>query len=435
MLFEIIIFLALAALATLSGTSIRQAVLVLIILLPAYRLRLSLFGLPTNVFEMAVGVVFFIGLTQSPMRRVWSDFFQSIPWTLKVLIAMWLLAGLIACFTHLPTDTYDPALYHSLGILKSWMVIPLIFAFIIGSLIYQHREYINQVLTVLIYTGGTVGLIGLVQAPLLERVHSVYDVPNSLSLFLVPIVIMALWRGSPSHTIFSLIMLAAIIATQSISAAVAVVATLLIGSLLWRRKKMFFLSVLLTILSFIYFVQTGRIAYIFQSLIQPSSANSLSVRQQLWSISLDLIAQHPLTGVGLGRFEPAYQHQLHQRFIQYQMTGQGQAPIPEFVVRDPHNWVLSHWLNLGLIGVIAFIGIHVVTIKRACLGKSTPRLTQAILLSLLSLLVFGLTDTVYWKNDLAALQWFLLIQLLIYNQYHSLQTEKENRSPLSQTAG
>jgi len=131
-----------------------------------------------------------------------------------------------------------------------------------------------------------------------------------------------------------------------------------------------------------------------------SSGASLAVRQQLWSVGRQLIAEHPIFGVGLGQFEPQYQRVLHERFSQFNSGLLSPEPIPEFVFRDPHNWIIAFWLNAGLLGLVAFIGVHIVAVWRSK--------ERGVVLALVLLLLFGLVDTIYWKNDLATLHWVLI---------------------------
>jgi O-antigen ligase len=66
-------------------------------------------------------------------------------------------------------------------------------------------------------------------------------------------------------------------------------------------------------------------------------------RLDLWLSSLEMLRDHPVLGVGLDNFAYLYQ-QLYLR--------QGAAAEPN--LSHPHNWVLHLWLELGLLGLIAF---------------------------------------------------------------------------------
>ena len=66
-------------------------------------------------------------------------------------------------------------------------------------------------------------------------------------------------------------------------------------------------------------------------------------RLDLWVSSLEMVRDHPWLGIGLDNFAYLYQ-QVYLR--------EGAAAEPN--LSHPHNWVLHVWLELGLLGLIAF---------------------------------------------------------------------------------
>ena len=261
----------------------------------------------------------------------------------------------------------------------------------------------------------------------------------------------------------SLILAAALLATQSVAGISAAFISVSIGLILFqptststatRRPLYLRWGAVLTLvfISLGYLSSTGRLTYLLQPLSSSDTHNSLSVRQQLWSISVDLIKDHPLLGVGLGTFEPAYQNQLHERFTQFAncqlSTKKCESPLPEFVFRDPHNWLLSFWLNTGLLGLVSFILLNAYILVHA--WRSVLKITgghnqhsitpiqtnhflityqtQTLTLALLSILIFGLADTIYWKNDLAALHWTIVTCLIAQTFSHLLLTITKNQT-------
>ena len=67
-------------------------------------------------------------------------------------------------------------------------------------------------------------------------------------------------------------------------------------------------------------------------------------RLALWLSSLEMVRDHPLLGVGLDNFGYLYR-QVYLR--------EGGAAEPN--LSHPHNWILHVWLQLGLLGLIAFV--------------------------------------------------------------------------------
>ena len=71
----------------------------------------------------------------------------------------------------------------------------------------------------------------------------------------------------------------------------------------------------------------------------------------------------------------------------------------------PHNIFLNFWTETGLPGLLAVLWIMVLAIKH---GLKKPSLFA---LALLPILIHGLVDVPYLKNDLAMLTWIILAGL------------------------
>jgi len=413
---------ALILLGYLAYTRYPTAIILIAALLPTYLMRTNLFGLPTNFLELAIAVVAVAGLLQPSTRTRWCQAYRTTSPLVLSLIIAFLAASIISVII-------SPHLLTSLGILKGWIISPLLIAWLIYALPHPATNH-PKILTALVLSGMAMSLIALTQIGSLSRVQGVYEVPNSLALFLAPLFMLAAWRRQYASAV---VLILALVATQSAAAIIAVALSLLIGILLWAKpqQKMRLVVWLIVILfiATLYLASTGRLTYLARPWLSPSQPNSISVRLQLWSISQAIIAEHPFLGIGLGQFEPAYQQKLHERFSALAANQPSSFttyylplttyPLREFVFRDPHNWILSFWLNVGLLGLLSFIGLHLFVAKQ--LFPQSKNITTYYLLlttyypaalALLCLLTFGLADTIYWKNDLSALHLILLALLL-----------------------
>ncbi|MFH1353866.1 MAG: O-antigen ligase family protein [bacterium] len=386
------LFPALALLALLAYYHHRTAIILTAAFLPAYLLRFSVFGLPANFLELAILVVATACFIRPATRSRWATAWRRLPITFRILVLLFITAAIVSTII-------SPHPYTSLGILKSWIIIPILFGWLIYSGSFLKIEKFNlKIINALMASGIAVSAIGLFQIFSLGRVKSVYSVPNSLALFLAPLLIIALWQ---KRWFYAAPIVLALLATQSVSALIAITITLSLGITFWAkpssRKPALTILALFFILAALFLSSTGRLTYLTQF------PNSISVRLQLWSISWDLIKEHPILGVGLGTFEPVYQQKLHERFFTRRSLGEDRSPpLAEFVFRDPHNWILSFWLNTGLLGLLSFVGLNILVFFK--FNSSAT----ALALALLALLLFGFTDTIYFKNDLAALHWILL---------------------------
>src|SRR3989344_5932059 len=99
-------------------------------LLPTYVVRFSFFGIPTNLFEVGVLFVFLVSLCTPTARKQIIDTFRAIPSNFKFWAFLFLVSTVISTL-------YSPVLRSSLGILKGWIVIPMMF----GLLVYTARYF------------------------------------------------------------------------------------------------------------------------------------------------------------------------------------------------------------------------------------------------------------------------------------------------------
>ncbi|MDP3685433.1 MAG: O-antigen ligase family protein [bacterium] len=249
------------------------------------------------------------------------------------------------------------------------------------------------------------------------RLRGIYDVPNSLALVLAPLTvfstIFALDALSPVRRLSRgalVLFVPTLFLTQSfagIGSAAAITLWIFARKKFHRAIRILMLA-LMIVLTFLWF--TGRITHAV------ADNSPLRARLQIWAVSLALVRDHPILGTGLGTFEPAYQAKLGQLLtlnpelgthgFQFQVLG-SRFPL-EWVVRDPHNIVLSFWLNTGLLGLLSMTGLVVLAFRRSSL-PTFHFLLPAAQAALTAALLFGLVDVPYFKNDLALLWWAYIV--------------------------
>ena len=123
-----------------------------------------------------------------------------------------------------------------------------------------------------------------------------------------------------------------------------------------------------------------------------SAGNALLGRFEIFQATIVMIRDHPLFGVGLGGFN-------------YRYRGWAAEPYP-------HNIWLAFWVELGLLGLIAFAVIFFALLWRG--WRAWPRVTGiyrpalwGTLVGLLLWAVHGMADSPYWKNDMSVEFWLL----------------------------
>ncbi len=123
---------------------------------------------------------------------------------------------------------------------------------------------------------------------------------------------------------------------------------------------------------------------------------SSSVRIIIWKESFEIIKNNPVFGTGLRSFKTA--------ILPYH-TATWMETFPH-----PHNIFLMLWIETGLLGLLAFIWLIGTWIR------SVNRQNIVWIVPLVVILVHGMVDMPYFKNDLA-IQFFLLAAIATTCQY------------------
>ena len=114
-------------------------------------------------------------------------------------------------------------------------------------------------------------------------------------------------------------------------------------------------------------------------------------------MSWDLIKKYPFKGLGPGLFQAHYQDRAPEVL--------GQAPM-EWNMPHPHNLWLGFWFNAGLLGLAGFL----------YLIWLVHRHFTYPLIGFWVILLHGLFDMPFWKNDLAMVFWVIIFSILVIQQ-------------------
>jgi len=410
---------------------LKWGVLLIPALLPSYLLRAQISWIPTTFLELSIYLVFAVALfkvgsvllkskSRSRMLRKMMKIFWNKAKGLHILALILFVTAMVGVIV-----SDDRRL--SLGIVKAWFFDPLIYfyllIFVLGKL-----EDLKKMFYLMIIPGVVLAFYGLIQyftGDLLMdgRVRVVYESPNYVSLYFGPLIVIAFglllhnftakkktWRFEGQWGIMLglglgiLLMGFILFLTQSYAAWLAVFAGALIAIMLIPKRKWLYYFLILagTILGLITQLSNPKLKAIFDF----TGSSSMHKRLEIWQGSLAIIKDHWLFGIGLGKFQEIYREYIPRVFS---------SPPLDWQVLHSHNLFLMFWLNLGVIGFLAFLGILIYVI--CCFVKlaKNKRVFQKIRLEyfiflgiLVTILVHGLLDTPYWKNDLAILFWLVV---------------------------
>ncbi|TSC72309.1 MAG: hypothetical protein G01um101438_627 [Parcubacteria group bacterium Gr01-1014_38] len=359
--------------------------------------------LPTTLLELLIGVAVVTGVIH------WR---AGIPGALRVLPRSLLLFTIIFAASATISAAIAPHPRTAWGQWKAFVAEPLAYAVVLLPLL-RTAEGRTAVARALLW-GGVVsaGLslaVGTRTADF-SRLRGIYDVPNSLALVLAPLIafatVFASQSSPPAGRRLSRVSLALFLPTLFFTQSLGGVLAAAVGAcaVLRRRRRWLILVFFLLLLAIAIQFGTGK----FRHAVAVDSP--FRARLQIWHVSLALIRDHPVLGTGLGTFEPVYQAQLHDLLSRSSVPGILRPTSLEWVVRDPHNIVLSLWLNTGLLGLLSMMALVAFSLFQA---HFTPHRFSPLLAAsgaaLLALLVFGLVDTPFWKNDLSVLWWVYLL--------------------------
>jgi O-antigen ligase len=382
-----------------------------IIASPLYLLRFEFFGIPTNLLEIIILITFLVWLLEKNCFK--------FNYTKILFLIILLFLGLISSAILKENHTT------SFGIIKGWFVFPILFGFIVYNKINSLKKSKN-ILFSMFLSSFIVSLFSLIfyyyptSLTFDNRLRFFYPSPNYLAMFLAPGILVSFYvipffKNAFWGYFMLAIMILSFYLTFSYAAWFSVflsslLSILFIKNIFQNRKKfrLIFLSIFLILILFIFLqADTSK----FQDLINLEERSSLSSRIIIWKSSFKILSDNYLLGIGAGNFQ--------EKYLDYQ---QYFPPYLEWAVPQPHNLYIAFWLQSGLIGFLAFVGMIYFWIKIILFNilkaknDSKKRLAITLLVTMSYILIHGLVDTTYWKNDLSLFFWIIFFLALKTSQ-------------------
>ncbi|MFH1112263.1 MAG: O-antigen ligase family protein [Patescibacteria group bacterium] len=417
------LIIPLLLLAWLAWQRIPESLMLVAFLAPSYLIKSNLWIIPTTFLELAIYTVavvciikFLFNKNKDDLRL---DFYSKIKplfWILVIWLAVAVLAAIVS-----------PDKRLSLGVLKGWFIDPVIFLSLLLTAVKTPKDWL-RIIIALWASASLISAYGLIEYGLgwgMQSdglLNSLFQPANYVAMFIVPLLflgvalIIASWPAPISYlnVFLLLINLLALFYTKSYGGFLALMAGVLAFTWFYLADH---LSLRRKILSYIFIGITVAVLLVipqpkFQKLISGSDRTSLSTRQEIWQTSIILIKEKPIFGWGLGNFQESYRSRVKQ------VTNK---PL-EWQVVKAHNLYLNLWIEMGLLGLLAFIylvGKFLYLLFQQLKTSTAGRrlFVSALIAAMLSLLIHGLVDTPYFKNDLS-LVFFILIGLGLLIKYY-----------------
>jgi len=401
------------------------------LLLPTALVRFSVGSIPFSLLELLVDGLFVVwalwmllssgagGLLRAltaPLSRM-----GSLPQLLLLFflaaVATWFVVPSEVIFNtgikeHL-FETYETRRIW-LGILKGWLVPMVLYGHLLTTFL-QSKEDRDEALAWSVIGACILAIVSLFSRYVLGipdtldgRLGGLYVSANYLVFLVAPAFVWSMQRcmetlAHQSHSAFwhrilafvALPLLGITIVLARSYASWIVLA--LLGVFLvfrWLRGKPLIVAVVLMLAATVTISFTEVGSEKLRGFFTVDSQSSTSTRLEVYTISVALLQKHWLLGIGPGQYESQYITNAHDIL--------GKTPY-EWVMLHPHNLYLSIWLSLGLVGLIAFLGMLVMA--AVCAWKERSLIA---LLPLSYLLMHGLVDTPFWKLDSMLLFVFLV---------------------------
>lgn len=381
-----------------------------IFFLPLYLVRLTIFNIPTNIIELMIGVLFIIWLIiktanskQRTKNKEFKKLFVVLPRRQAGHYSLFIAIILILIGVSLSTAiSWD--LRMSAGIWKSWFVVPLLFFVILITTIKKPKQ-IEKIFWAFILSGfivSVISLVYLIQGNLdgMSRLQGFYNSPNYLAMYLAPALVLSLGLLFKEkkrilkilYLVSCFLFLVTLFFTKSLGAWLGVIVAVCFGFglYLWNlpagrqgqdKKKLIWAIIVLGLI--IIFVLT------YLKLNSDDGRKSFNARLIIWQEALKVFKNYPITGIGPGTFQ--------DYFPSYPIWG----------VPQPHNLYLAFLIQTGIIGFIGFIWLLIQFFRKGFRVYGL-KFTVLLMMVMICILIHGLVDTTYWKNDLSIVFWTIV---------------------------
>lgn len=433
-MYSLLLATACALFAFVAWRDLKAGVLFLAAALPSYLLRFEVAGVPSTLLELLFGILFVVFLHRRG-RVALADLTHALSFGRRG-VAPYLPFILIFLAAAIGTAV-SPVSLSALGLLKAYVVEPMLLFLVVRDLFSDEADR-ARLLRAVALGGAFAALVAIAQYALnagipvpwdLERrVTGPFPYPNALGLYLAPII-----------TIAGVYLLSVIArrpkADEAISSSLG--STGLLRSLrsLAMTGNVGFWSVVFLLCSVAVFLSKTEAAWASVPFVLLVAARRLNLRAHRGLTSACVVAA--TVAILAVTLVPAIRGPVVEkltlqdasgqvRVAQWQETaaflrddhwllGAGLAGYPTAIepyhvhpeyeiFQDPHNVILNIWVELGLLGLVATC-LVVIGVWHA---EKKDWVAAAASLALLQMVIHGLVDVPFFKNDLAMMTFLLL---------------------------
>jgi O-antigen ligase len=365
--------------------------------LPLYVFRFNLGPLPTTALELIIIATIVVWLVKNKtpgIRRAWTAL-GAWQWPCVAWLAVGLLSVIIS-----------PVHLAALGLYRAYFIEPIILFAIARDLIRtsEHAQLLARSLGLITILLGVWAFFQFVTGHGIPHPWDVaiaagrrsvgpFPFPNALSLFVAPIaafLITDLLKSTTEHLLSRplawatlVASITAILCARSIGGMIALLVAAAVALLFDRRTRVATIAAIAVATVVILTIPAARLKV---TNILTFKEWSGSVRVVMWKEAVNMLRDRPFTGAGLSAYPTAIKPYHKATWME--------------VFQYPHNILLNLWSEVGPVGVILFAWIILTWIFQ---------FRNSTLPIILAILIQGLVDVPYFKNDLAVLFWLLVL--------------------------
>ncbi len=433
------------------------ALMLIIAALPSYLIRFTLLGIPFTLLELMILLSFASWIfdvlkgQRFNIKKYWQGRKNRIQYPFRWEIVALLLISFGAVLIASANSS-------ALGIFKAYFIEPILSFILVLNIFGSDKKRFQKIIWPLVVSALAVSILAIYQkitgqlifndfwaAAATRRSVSFFGFPNAVGLYLGPIVVIL---SSVFHqkllekknikeiivlSVTIILSLLAILFAQSEGALIGIMAAAVFYGLLVNKKcRWMTLFALVTGLVLIVSVPKA-----FDYVKHKATLTDLSgqIRRQQWieTKKMMVVDNRWIWGAGLSGYQdsvrPFHQEGIFVRnddpnWLEKVRTSadyRAQVWQPTEIYMYPHNIFLNFWTELGLLGMLLFAWIifrYIYLSTKLYLVEKKKGVNDYLILGLgsamVAILVHGLVDVPYFKNDLSVFFWLLLASLGIY---------------------
>lgn len=382
----------------LSWKNLKAGLCLVIFALPSYLIRFSLFSIPFTLLEAMILVLFFVWVAKFIIEKKIINFSSY-----KYLILLFLFAGFVSIFI-------SSNLFAALGIYKAYFIEPILFFLVFINVYKKDDKDLKYFLYSIGFSSLLISLFCIFQkftgyfipndfwqAEATRRVTGFFGYPNAVGLYLGPIIVLFFGFfifNKFANRIFSsavvVLSFMAIIFAVSEGAIIGVLAGCFILLLFIKKIRLYAVGLLAISSILLFSIPKTKNFIAEKALLQDVSGQ---IRLEMWQETWQMLKTKPIFGAGLSGYQNAVALYHSKDYIEIYLY--------------PHNIILNFWTETGILGLLAFILI-LIKFFIDSYKKRKNILSVVLFCAMIGILIHGLVDVPYLKNDLSMFFWLLV---------------------------